>query len=108
MDKGLALHEIEKVVDDYDNGVITRVDLTKHLRDILDLIVDDERARGYDLGVNDGRSEASGIEEDEVELDIDLDQIEGIRDDASRRHAAGYDDMGRYDDDDEYFDHEDN
>jgi hypothetical protein len=70
------IEQINKGIDDYDNGKLSRTDLSVLIRSVVEKSATEAYEAGHAEGWDEGFADAEDNEdEDEIELDIDLDNI---------------------------------
>jgi hypothetical protein len=74
------IEQINKGIDDYDNGKLTRTDLSVLIRSVVEKSSTEAYEAGHSEGWDDGYADAEieidpDRDDDEIELDIDLDNI---------------------------------
>jgi flagellar biosynthesis/type III secretory pathway protein FliH len=78
------IEQINKAIDDYDNGKLTRAGLSVTVREVIEKSANEAYEAGHSEGWDDGYADAENEidPDDEIELDIDLDNIEDDEEDA--------------------------
>jgi len=90
MTSNAAIEQINKAIDEYDNGVISRVALATVVGETVATLEEDVRQSAFNEGYQASEDDAAD-EEDEYELDIDLDAADMVDDDpASDDHDINF------------------